>query len=70
MSSKAVNPQPWFNVWRAPAAAVQDDPADMGTAFGLELSMLQAEPATPASLPVERRSGWVRRPGRGRRGAA
>lgn len=69
MSSKAVNPQPWFKVWRAPAVAVQDDPADMGTAFGLELSMLQAEPAAPASLPVERRSGWSRRASPGRPGS-
>jgi hypothetical protein len=70
MSSKAVNLQPWFNVWRAPDAPAQDDPADMGTAFGLDLSMLQGAAATPASVPAERRSGWVRRPGPGRRGAA
>lgn len=70
MSSKAVNPQPWFKARRPPDAAEQDDPADMGTAFGLELSLLQAVPATPAAVPVERRSGWVRRPGFGRRRAA
>jgi hypothetical protein len=56
-STKAVNPQRWFSAWRSTArAAPADDPADVGTAFGLELSMSNA----PAE-PVTSRPSWVRR---------
>lgn len=37
---------PWRSVERAPAA---DDPADLGTAFGLDLSMAPAEEPPPAA---------------------
>lgn len=47
---------PWYAPWRSRAAS-QDDPADLGTAFGLDLS-LQAQP-TP--MPATPREGWVRR---------
>lgn len=68
MSIKAVNSQHWLQAWRKlSGAAAQDDPAEMGTAFGLDQSLTEAPPA-PAAAP-ERRSGWVRRASPGRRAA-
>ncbi len=56
---KAVAPQRWFARWRAERRwANGTDPADLGTAFGLDLSMMQA---APEPAPAERRPGWVRR---------
>lgn len=56
---------PWYAPWRRRAAAF-DDPADLGTAFGLDLSLeLPAEP-----LPVPRsatRATWVPRWARSRK---
>jgi hypothetical protein len=59
--SKAVTPPRWYAAWRAVVPAAQDDPADLGTAYGLDLSLseLMAEPRPP--IAVERRTGWVRR---------
>ena len=59
--NKAAPSHRWFAGWRSSAPAVQDDPADLGTAFGLDLSLneLVHEPAPPA--PMERRAGWVQR---------
>ena len=56
--TKAVNSRRWFAAWRSAERPAQDDPADLGTAFGLDLSLneMQHEPA-----PAERRPGWVRR---------
>lgn len=59
--SKAVIPQRWFSAWRSAGRRAPDtDPADLGTAYGLEMSMLDtpAEPAAPAADP---RPAWVRR---------
>jgi len=60
MSSKAVSSHRWFNNWRSGSRPSPDtDPADLGTAFGLELSMSE-----PLPLPVaisERRPGWMQR---------
>lgn len=60
--NKPALPYRWYAPWRA-AAAPQDDPADLGTAFGLDLSM--APPAGTASPTAAgtaaRSSGWVRR---------
>jgi hypothetical protein len=51
----------WYSLWRSPAAR-QDDWADLGTAFGLDLSMGPDAPATPAPTEAKPRStGWVRR---------
>ncbi|MDO9073652.1 MAG: hypothetical protein Q7U73_10325 [Rubrivivax sp.] len=49
---KAPEAQRWFSIWRsADRPAPDTDPADLGTAFGLEMSMLEAlaEPAAPAA---------------------
>ncbi len=56
-STKATPPQRWFQAWRSTARpAPVDDPADVGTAFGLDLSMADTPPE-----PLTRRPGWVRR---------
>ncbi len=59
--NKAAPTQRWFAAWRTPAHPVQDDPADLGTAFGLDLSLneLIHEPSRPP--PSERRVGWMQR---------
>ncbi len=58
---KAVQPQRWFSVWRsADRPAPDTDPADFGTAFGLEMSMLET-PVEPAAPVAGRRPAWVRR---------
>jgi len=60
--SNAVTPHRWFQGWRASAAPVDTDPADLGTAFGLELSLSNAESHAPTTRPpTERQPGWVRR---------
>ncbi len=59
--NKAAPAHRWFACWRATQRQVQDDPADLGTAFGLDMSLneLIHEPARPA--PSERRAGWMQR---------
>jgi hypothetical protein len=37
--NKAVIPSRWFSGWRTADRPMQDDPADLGTAFGLEMSL-------------------------------
>ena len=58
---KAVIPQRWFSVWRnADRPAPDTDPADLGTAYGLEMSMLDP-PDEPTAPAAGRRPAWVRR---------
>jgi hypothetical protein len=59
MPHKAASPQRWFSGWRSTARSAQDDPADLGTAFGLDMSMIETPPEPPPA--AERRPGWVRR---------
>lgn len=60
MLSKAAKPPSWFHRWRSASRPAPDtDPADLGTAFGLDLSMSQAAPLPPAA--GEARPGWVQR---------
>jgi hypothetical protein len=67
---KAVDPQRWFSIWRsADRPAPDTDPADLGTAFGLEMSMLEV-PAEAPSPPAAGRTAWVRRLTTRRRPAA
>ncbi len=58
--NKPAHPHRWFTGWRAAPRPVEDDPADLGTAFGLDLSMLPpaAEPPPEATRPAQ---GWVQR---------
>lgn len=50
---------PWYAPWRSRAAS-EDDPADLGTAFGLDLS-LQSLPAPMPATKATPPGGWVRR---------
>lgn len=65
--SKAETPHRWFPVWRATPPAADLDPADYGTAFGLDMSLSAIDHEAPVSEPsapsplVGRRPGWVRR---------
>jgi hypothetical protein len=51
--NKAVTPSRWFSGWRTAERPMQDDPADLGTAFGLEMSLNEAarEAAAKAGRP-------------------
>ena len=50
----------WFGHWRATERAPRDDPADHGTAFGLDLSLSEVadDPPAPTSSLVGR-SHWM-----------
>ncbi len=69
MPSNAAKPERWFHSWRSkPRPAPDTDPADLGTAFGLDLSLSEA-----AALPVtssEGRPGWMQRLSERRRSAS
>ena len=57
--TRASPPQRWFAGWRsAKQPAYGSDPADLGTAFGLDMSLMET-PAEP--IAAERRPGWMRR---------
>ncbi len=58
---KAVRLQRWFSNWRSAARPAPDtDPADLGTAYGLEMSLLE-HPVEPAAPVAARRPAWIRR---------
>jgi hypothetical protein len=61
----------WFSNWRMPTAVPEHDPADLGTAFGLDLSLEdeRPQPAAPVA-PVARQPGWMSRLAARRRSAA
>jgi hypothetical protein len=60
---KTATPTRWFSAWRPASRVVQDDPADLGTAFGLDMSMMD-DASLPSPAPAERRaSGWAQRLG-------
>ena len=60
--NKSDPPHRWFGHWRAIARPPQDDPADLGTAFGLDLSLSElAEDPPPPRTPLEGRAGWMQR---------
>ena len=59
---KTAAPHRWFQGWRASEAEPQTDAADLGTAFGLDLSLSDPAPPAPPSAPAsQRQPGWVRR---------
>lgn len=68
--SKAVTPQRWFTGWRASPPTLDLDPADLGTAFGLDLSLNEMRHEPPAALPAARQPGWMSRLAARRRNAA
>lgn len=60
--TKDVTSQGWLKGWRSSEPQHQPDPADLGTAFGLELSMSNAEAEfLAAKRSSGRKPGWVYR---------
>lgn len=59
--TKATTPNRWFPGWRAPEAAVEVDAADLGTAFGLDLSLAELRHEPPPTVRAARQPGWVQR---------
>ncbi|MBI5718369.1 MAG: hypothetical protein HZC37_11875 [Burkholderiales bacterium] len=58
--NKPATPPRWYQPWRASEGRVQD-PADLGTCYGLEMT-LTAEPAPTKTAAVPaRRVGWMQR---------
>lgn len=58
---KATASPRWFSGWRTPVAPAQADPADLGTAFGLDMSLLDPHPAPAPATSVVRQPGWMQR---------
>lgn len=69
--NKAAPPQRWFTAWRPNQPSADLDAADLGTAFGLDMSLGEAaaQDTPPAPKPA-RRSGWMQRLAAGRKPAA
>jgi hypothetical protein len=64
--NKVATPSRWFPGWRTAVRPMQDDPADLGTAFGLEMSLNEAAADTArdkAAAPAvgARRVGLMQR---------
>lgn len=60
--SKAATPNRWFQNWRSSPQPVDTDPADLGTAFGLDLSLNEIPHEPPVSVgTAAQRPGWVGR---------
>jgi hypothetical protein len=59
---KAESPARWYHAWQTPRAPEDDDAADMGTAFGLDMSIPDdiAEPL-PAVAARRRDNGLMAR---------
>jgi hypothetical protein len=51
----------WFARWRERAPVEQDDPADMGTAFGLEMTLIPLAPEAHSSATAAAKPGWMQR---------
>jgi len=60
--SKSTLPQRWFTGWRSEPESDHDDLADQGTAFGLDMSMVDPAPET-APAQGEPEAGWAQRLG-------
>lgn len=58
---KAASSTRWFSSWRAADRPAQDDPADLGTAFGLDMSLNELIHEPPQRPPIPARPGWMRR---------
>lgn len=52
----------WFGLWRAADPSAQDDPAGLGTAFGLDMSLSELADDAPAlPTPMDGQGGWMQR---------
>lgn len=60
--NKRAAAKPWYLPWRPQEARRVDDPAELGTAFGLDMTLQaeQTERAAAAAVPP-RRPGWLQR---------
>ena len=59
---KSAAPRRWFGHWRAVERSARDDPADLGTAFGLDLSLSEMGDELPAAPAAKaNKSGWMQR---------
>ncbi len=56
----AVTPNRWFQAWRSQPRAVPLDPADLGTAFGLDASFDESHLGGRTS-PAPVKPGWMQR---------
>lgn len=76
MTTKHASSPRWYQPWRRTEARAAADPADLGTCFGLELSLAPepapAQPEDKTSRPVSRAgwTGWMQRLAAKRRAAA
>lgn len=52
---KAASPARWYHAWQPRRTEVGDDAADMGTAFGLDMSIPDDIPETTSVTPAARR---------------
>lgn len=60
--SKAATPNRWFQNWRPSPQPADMDPADLGTAFGLDLSLNEIPHEPPVTVaPAFPRPSWVGR---------
>ena len=60
--SHPATPHRWFAGWRSSQKPVDTDAADLGTAFGLDLSLNEMAHEPPVTVaPTLRRPGWVGR---------
>jgi hypothetical protein len=60
MGNKAAQTR-WFRPWRTTPVSRLEDPAEMGTAFGLDLSLNASQPEQPATTTTQRPANWVSR---------
>jgi len=58
--NKADQSNRWFSAWRTTPRPQEHDPADMGTAFGLDLSLNSLHPGTSPAPPA-RPARWTSR---------
>ena len=59
---KAETPARWYHAWQPHRADLDDDAADMGTAFGLDMSIADdVAPATSNSTAKRRDAGFMAR---------
>jgi hypothetical protein len=59
---KSAAPRRWFGLWRAAERTPEDDPADLGTAFGLDLSLSELGDEGPPPPPsLQGKTGWMQR---------
>jgi hypothetical protein len=60
--SNSTAPHRWYHGWRAsPPPVAEQDPADLGTAFGLDLSLRELRHEAPDTANAHGQPGWMSR---------